>query len=241
MRQVQCVIGGSLGGMQTMEWLFTHSSDGGSDDPNNAHFARAALPLACGSHHHTWQIAVSETQRQCIYSDLDYLDGKYSADAPPRRGLALARQIAMVSYRSHTAYEDKFGRRRVHDGGEVESDEADIDAPFSVESYLQYQGQKFLSRFDANSYITMTQLMDSHDIGRGRGGVEAAARTITQPVHVVGIDSDALYPISEQQALANMLPNGNLSVVRSDDGHDGFLLAQDAIGPIMTEFLEALE
>ena len=153
----------------------------------------------------------------------------------------------MISYRSHTAYEEKFGRRRVNvDGSDpVNTQPADsaemasmLDAPFSVETYLQYQGEKFYNRFDANSYITLTRLMDTHDIGRDRGGIAKAAAMCKQPVHVVGIDSDILYPISEQEELAEVLPNSQLSIVRSDDGHDGFLLAQESIGPIITKFLE---
>jgi homoserine O-acetyltransferase/O-succinyltransferase len=231
---VKCVIGGSLGGMQTMEWLF--------DDNDNHHkegdqpYVRSAIPMACGLYHHTWQIATSELQRQALYADPTFNNGKYKTI--PKVGLSLARQIAMVSYRSHTAYDDKFGRRRINEvGREVNETEVPLNAKFSVENYLAYQGEKFVSRFDANSFITLTKLMDTHNIGRDRDGIDSAANSIKQPVHVIGIDSDVLYPICEQQDLAESLPRGELTIVRNDDGHDGFLLAQDAIAPIITQFL----
>jgi homoserine O-acetyltransferase len=265
-KQVKCVIGGSLGGMQTVEWLFddhyyTSEEDcvGQPEDclrrPDPADelgprpFVRSAIPMACGTHHHTWQIAVSEAQRQCIYADPDFQGGEYyGTGREPKTGIGLARMQAMVSYRSHAAYEHKFGRRRVdpEDGSDLADDwqagdpdlDTPFDAPFSVETYLKYQGEKFHNRFDANSYITLTQLMDTHDIGRGRGGIARAAAQCEQPVHVISIDSDVLYPVSEQKDLADALPNSQLSIVRNDDGHDGFLLAQDAIGPIIHKFLD---
>ena len=245
-KSVKCVIGGSLGGMQTLEWLFD------DNDPlhqeGDAPYVRSAIPMACGLYHHTWQIATSELQRQALYADPNFLNGNY--EKQPATGLSLARQIAMVSYRSHQAYDDKFGRRRVNEAGdEVEEVGESLDAPFSVEKYLTYQGEKFISRFDANSFLTLTRLMDTHNIGRDRGNttdadgnvrgsVAEAANSLVQPVHVVGIDSDALYPISEQEDLAKALPFSELSIIRNNDGHDGFLLAQDAIAPIIRAFLE---
>ena len=234
---VKCVIGGSLGGMQTLEWLFSDNDDG--HQQGDAPYVRSAMPMACGLQHHTWQVAISETQRQALYADPAFKDGNYDGDAPPVRGLALARQIAMVSYRSHAAYQSKFGRRRMVEGSEVKECDAPLDASFSVRNYLEYQGNKFVTRFDANSFKTLTELMDSHDVGRGRGGIEKAAGTLTQPIHVIGIDSDNLYPISEQQHVAEMVPESELTIIRNDDGHDGFLLAQDDIAPIMHTFLNS--
>ena len=237
-KSVKCVIGGSLGGMQTVEWMFDDNDSGHT--VGDVPYVRAAIPMACGMYHHTWQIATSELQRQALYADPAFKMGKYDADAPPATGLSLARQIAMVSYRSHAAYDAKFGRRRINtEGMEVEESEVGLTAPFTVENYLTYQGEKFISRFDANSFISLTELMDSHDIGRGRGSVEAAAASLMQPVHVIGIDSDALYPICEQEDLAAALPLSELTIIRNDDGHDGFLLAQDDIGPIIQTFLNA--
>lgn len=110
-----------------------------------------------------------------------------------------------------------------------------------VRRYLEYQGQKFLTRFDALTYVRLTEKMDTHDVGRGRGGVEAALRSVAQPVMVMGIDSDILYPLSEQQELVRHLPNSELVVVRSNDGHDGFLLEQEQVGSAIRSFLERVE
>ena len=221
-QSIKSVIGGSMGGMQALEWMFL-----GED------FVRSACPLACGTHHHTWQIAISESQRAALYADPKFMGGLYDPADPPNGGLSVARQIAMISYRSHRAYEKKFGRQRAK--GE---DEDDLSSTFDVEGYLRHQGEKFLSRFDANSYITVTQLMDSHDVGRGRGGENSALGGLKQPALVVGIDSDALYPISEQEALSTMIPNCEFHAIRSDEGHDGFLLEQDQIGSLIEKFLD---
>ena len=107
--------------------------------------------------------------------------------------------------------------------------------------YLEYQGQKFLSRFDALTYIKLTEKMDTHDVGRFRGGVEAALKSISQPVLVLGIDSDILYPLSEQEELTRHIPSSRLVVVKSREGHDGFLLEQDQVGDAITAFLDSIE
>ena len=220
--QVVSVIGGSLGGMQALEWGFF-----------GQHFIRSLVPVACGSHHTAWQIGISELQRQAIYMDPDYQNGNYNASSPPLKGLALARQVAMVSYRTHAAYKEKYGR---------ETNEGDQCGKFKVQSYLAYQGKKFLSRFDVNSYVRLTQLMDSHDVGRGRkGGIQGALASLTQPTLVLGIDSDVLYPVAEQMELANSLSNGKLKVISSPHGHDGFLLEQEAIGIAITKFLNEID
>jgi len=107
-----------------------------------------------------------------------------------------------------------------------------------VQSYLDYQCNKFLSRFDVYSYIALTKLMDTHDVGRDRGSVEQALSTLTQPALIIGIDSDVLYPISEQEELHQYLPNSTFCVVPSAHGHDGFLLEQAAISQALNEFLK---
>jgi homoserine O-acetyltransferase/O-succinyltransferase len=108
-----------------------------------------------------------------------------------------------------------------------------------VRRYLEYQGQKFLSRFDALTYVRLTELMDTHDVGRGRGSVEAALRSIRQRLLVLGIDSDLLYPLSEQEELVRHIPGAQLHVIRSREGHDGFLLEQDQVGRAIYRFLGA--
>ncbi|CEG35340.1 homoserine o-acetyltransferase [Plasmopara halstedii] len=223
-RQVQAVIGGSLGGMQTLEWAFQ-----GSD------YVKSFVAIACGAQHSAWQIGISELQRQAIYMDPNFCHGHYSSNSPPNAGIALARQIAMVSYRSHTAYVNKFGRCQEEP---ILSDKLTTKyGRFVVQSYLKYQGEKFLSRFDVNSYLTLLHMMDTHDIGRGRGGVDQALSTLSQPSLVIGVDSDVLYPLSEQQEIADGLVNSKLKVLSSPHGHDSFLLGQKEISELTRKFL----
>lgn len=223
-RQVQAVVGGSLGGMQTLEWAF-----------EGPEFVKRFVAIACNSHHSAWQIGMSELQRQAIYMDPLFHGGDYDPDHPPTQGLSLARQIAMMSYRTHAAYMDKFGRKRVADA-QAHAD-AKHGAPFLVQSYLAHQGEKFLSRFDVNSYMTLMHMMDTHDVGRGRGGIANALATLTQPALVVGVESDVLYPLSEQREIAEQLPNAQFVSLGSPHGHDGFLLGQDEISDLTMRFL----
>jgi homoserine O-acetyltransferase/O-succinyltransferase len=112
-----------------------------------------------------------------------------------------------------------------------------------VKRYLEYQGEKFLQRFDPVTYVKLTEQMDSHDVTRNRPGttVADALKVATMPALVLGIDSDLLYPLAEQQALATALPNATLKVITSEDGHDGFLLEQDQVGSYITEFLSTID
>lgn len=221
--QVQAVVGGSLGGMQTLEWAF-----------QGPELVKRFVAIACNSHHSAWQIGMSELQRQAIYMDPLFNNGNYDPERPPTQGLSLARQIAMMSYRTHAAYMDKFGRKRVAESeGSADAD----SAPFLVQSYLAYQGEKFLTRFDVNSYLTLMNMMDTHDVGRGRGGVAKALASLTQPALVVGVESDVLYPLSEQRELADMLPNAQFASLSSEHGHDGFLLGQEEISDLTKRFL----
>jgi homoserine O-acetyltransferase len=203
--------------MQTLEWAM------------HGDLVRAAIPIACGAYHHAWQIATSEVQRQALYMDPNWKDGRFPADAPPDKGLALARMIAMISYRTDISFTKKFGREKTDSGD------------YQMKSYLAYQGGKFLDRMDALSYKTITEVMDSHDVGRNRGSVKAALGSIKMPIHVIGIDSDVLYPLGEQHELMEHLPadSSSFTLVTSDNGHDGFLLEQDQIGDAITAFLDA--
>jgi homoserine O-acetyltransferase len=208
-------------------------------------FVKSVVPIACGAAHTAWQIAVSEVQRQAIMAD-----PHWSSDEPEKAtaGLAVARQMGMVSYRTPQGYHSKFGRKLQHKKGATDDDIADAPkygskVQYQAQSYLHYQGIKFLSRFDPVTYVKMTEQMDSHDISRGRGGPDGDASledilaTVEIPALVMGIDSDVLYPLEEQEFLANALPNGTLKVIHSPDGHDGFLLEQEQVGNNIIEFL----
>ena len=221
--EVACVVGGSLGGMQTLEWGLI----GGPQ------FVKSLVVMCCGAYLHPWQLGLSEVQRQAIYADPLWNGGRYSPDKPPHAGLSVARQVAMISYRSHAGYGEKFGR-------------AVVDAPagngqgtyYQVEKYLRYQGTSFCSRFDALSYVKCTRLMDTHDVARGRGSVGEALKRLTQPCLLLSISSDNLYPVPEQEELHKNLPNSEWHIIESNNGHDGFLLDQERILPICHRFLE---
>lgn len=217
--QVKVVIGGSLGGMHTLEWALLGKN-----------FVKSIIPLSCGAQQSAWQIGINHLQRSAIFLDSNYRNGNYYNHDTPYQGLSLARQFAMVSYRSHSTYNTKFGRNL-----------AMAASMFDVESYLTYQGTKFNKRFDANSYVTLMKMTDNHDVGRERGGIENALSKISQPTLIIGIDSDLLYPLSEQQVLERYIPNAKLKVICSPHGHDGFLLEQKEISEAIVQFLNSLE
>jgi len=216
--QIQFVLGGSLGGMQALEWGFLEGSD----------WVKSVVAIACGAKHTAWQIAISEVQRGAILRDPTWENGQGQA----HNGLGIARQIAMISYRSHNAYESKFGRKLTKSSDFEDVNQAivkGVTPTFDVEGYLQYQDSKFRSRFDAASYVACTRKMDTHDVGRGRGGIETALGSLTQPTLVIGFDGDLLYPMKEQLELAHHIPNSTMKEMTSDAGHDAFLLEYDAI------------
>ncbi len=210
--RLESVIGPSMGGMKSLEWCF-------EDFPVDS-----AVLIGCGASHSAWAIGLSHTQRQAIYRDPAWNNGKYG-DEQPADGLSIARQIAMLAYRSNPSFIERFERSE----GRASDD-------YSVESYLNYQGDKLVDRFDANSYVRLTQMMDSHDVGRGRGGIDAALASLNIPVLVLGISSDVLYPVHEQEELASKIPNASLRVVNASQGHDAFLIELDAINKFVTEW-----
>lgn len=207
---IKLVIGGSMGGMQALEWSIT-------DDR-----IQSAVLIGMGEKHRPWAIGISHTQRQAIYNDPNWDDGFYTEENPPKRGLALARMIAMNSYRHPSDFDEKFGRR-LQEG----------QSQYQVESYLNYQGEKLVDRFDAVSYVRLTQAMDSHDIRRSRPRIQETLAALTIPVIVVGIDSDMLYPSEECRHLANLLPNGRYEEISSPHGHDAFLIEFKQLNPIV--------
>ena len=212
---IVCVIGGSMGGMQALEWAII-----GGD------FVKKSVIIGCGAAHTAWQIAISETQRQAIYADPKWNNGNVDMTNPPLKGLSVARQIAMLSYRTPIAYQKKFGRQK------------DDQGIWQAKKYLEYQGIKFLERFDPVSYIKITEQMDMHDVGRNRGGVDKALSEIKGRCLVVGIDSDTLYPLHEQEELAKLIPTAKLNIIKSTEGHDGFLLEQNQLAGFIDEFLK---
>jgi homoserine O-acetyltransferase len=219
------VMGGSMGGMRALEWLISH--------PDRV---ESGLVLAVGAAATADEIGLQTAQLHAIWADDGYAGGDYyeaKEGAGPHRGLGVARRIAHLSYRCEGELEQRFGRMP-QDGEDVLH-----GGRYAVQSYLDHHADKLAHRFDANSYVVLTQAMNTHDVGRDRGGVPAALATITSPVVVAGIDSDRLYPIHLQQEIAAAVPTSDgLRVVTSEYGHDGFLVETEAVGALLRETLE---
>jgi homoserine O-acetyltransferase len=212
-RRVELVTGPSLGGMQALEWAAMYPERVGS-----------LVPIGVGARHSAWCIGVSESQRAALQADPNWNGGYYSDDATPAAGLAAARMIAICTYRSWQSFNERFGRERRADG------------LFEVQSYLRHQGEKINDRFDANTYVTLTHAMHTHDLGRGRDGYRSTLRRIEQPSLVVSVSSDALYPPAEQLELAELLPHASYEILDSVHGHDGFLVETEQLSRIISRF-----
>ena len=283
-RSIRSVIGGSFGGMQAMEFAVlegsscannTLSEKHNNNNHNHNHnpatttttttptvadecYVRSVIPIACGAMHTAWQIAISEVQRQVIYADPLWNDDPFLAT----KGLDVARQMAMISYRTPQGYQTKFGRsiqetsysyqkekeNEERSGGDPQQSQQQPnhhacygkETFWQVKSYLENQGSKFVDRFDPITYVRLTEQMDSHDLARNRGvsSVSEVLRTIQIPMCVLGIDSDVLYPLSEQEEIATHVPNSELWVIHSEEGHDGFLLEQEQVARHIIDFLD---
>ncbi len=224
------VVGGSMGGMHALEWAV------GAPERLRRVAVIAAPPESTAD-----QIALNSVQTDAVRADPRFRDGDYYDAAPgegPHAGLALARRMALLNYRSPGELNARFGRS-------WQSGISPLGAGgrFAVESYLDFHGNRFTRRFDANTYIRLVDAMSSHDVGRGRGGVEAALATVTAPMLVLGIDSDRLYPVADQERIAAAVPTAldgdRPFVLQSDFGHDGFLIERDAVGAQLRRLLRA--
>ncbi len=221
--EVAAVVGGSMGGARALEWLVGHPDS-----------VRTGLVLAVGARATADQIGTQSTQIAAIKADPDWHGGDYyDTGRSPEAGLQIARRFAHLTYRGEVELDSRFGNS-------AQGDENPLDGGrYAVQSYLQHQGEKLLSRFDAGTYVVLTEALSSHDVGRGRGGVEAALRSCPLPVVVGGITSDRLYPLRLQQELAEFLPGcDGLAVVESLCGHDGFLVETEAVGELIRRTLE---
>ncbi|HEU0191941.1 MAG TPA: homoserine O-acetyltransferase [Mycobacterium sp.] len=225
-REVATVLGGSMGGARALEWMVGH--------PDRT---RSGLLLAVGARATADQIGTQTTQIAAIKADPGWQNGDYHGTGrSPEAGLAIARRIAHLTYRGEVELDDRFANAAQDDENPL------AGGRYAVQSYLEHQGAKLVSRFDAGSYVTLTDALSSHDVGRGRGGVASALRGCTVPAVVAGITSDRLYPLRLQAELAGLLPGcDELQVVESISGHDGFLLEMDAVGELIRQTLDLAE
>ncbi len=226
------VIGGSMGGMQALEW--------GVMFPERV---ASLVPIATAAAASAQQIAWWSTGRRIIRLDPKWNGGDYYDAAPgegPTAGLAIARMVAQVTFRSDDVFTDRFGREVVEP-----LDGFSLWQRFEVERYLEYQGDKLVRRFDANSYLAMSKAMDLHDLGRGRSGVAQALSRIGVPTLMMGINSDSLYPPYQQREINDMLcaqgTDSHYFEIDSPHGHDAFLIDIDQVGTAIAEFLDKVE
>lgn len=225
-----CVAGGSMGGMQVLQWAASY--------PDRVF---AAMPIATAAKHSAQNIAFHEVGRQAVMADPDWRGGRYlEQGVRPEKGLAVARMSAHITYLSEAALQRKFGRKLQDRSAPTFS----FDADFQVENYLRYQGLAFVERFDANSYLFVTRACDYFDLAADYGGSLARAfRDTRTRFCVVAFDSDWLYPTSDSRAIVHALNAGGASVsfveIQSDKGHDAFLLHEPMFIATTRGFLEA--
>ncbi|MEH3079193.1 MAG: homoserine O-acetyltransferase [Quadrisphaera sp.] len=216
------VVGGSMGGMRAVEHAVTHPER-----------VERLLAVATTARATADQIAWCAPQLAAVRSDPGWRGGDYHDAAPgqgPHRGLGLARMVAHTTYRSAAELDARFGR-----SAQPGEQPLGGGGRFAVESYLQHHADKLVRRFDAGSYVVLTEAMNSHDVGRGRGGTQAALSGVTARTRVVAVDTDRLYPVSLSEELADGVPGAELDVVASPYGHDGFLIESEAIAKVAGE------
>ncbi len=233
-RRWHAVIGGSMGGMQVLEWAITFPDRVG-----------AIVPIATCTQASAQQIAWGAIGRRAIRMDPKWRGGDYYDAVPddgPWEGLATARMVAQVTFRSDNVFTDRFGRD-LADGATLH-DGLDLWQRFEVERYLDYHGDKLVRRFDANSYLIIGKAMELHDVARGRNGLAHAMARIAAPALVMGISSDILYPTYQQRQIHELLLTGGTKSdyleIDSPHGHDAFLINLEQVGPPVQAFLHHL-
>ncbi|MFF4929112.1 homoserine O-acetyltransferase [Streptomyces griseofuscus] len=216
------VAGGSMGGMRAVEWAASYPERTG-----------ALLLLATTGAASAEQIAWAGIQLRAIRTDPDWRGGDYHDTARgPHTGLGLARRLAHVTYRSEPELATRFGR------APQDAEHPWRGGRYQVDSYLDHHAEKLVRRFDAASYVVLTEAMNAHDTGRSRGGLRSALARVTAPALVAGVDSDRLYPLAQQHELAAAIPGADRTrVVQSPYGHDGFLIETEQVGALVTELL----
>ncbi len=221
-KRLAAVCGSSLGGMQTLEWGVTYPD-----------FCETIIPISTAARQSTWCIGLNTAARSAIMSDPVWNQGFY--EQQPMHGLATARMIGMLSYRSAEELEQRFGRRRQS----AASDRFAANNLFEVESYLQYQGEKLGKRFDANTYIYLSRAMDMHDVTHGRAPLPEVLGSLKARMLCIGVSSDIRYPTREQKEIVRFTPNAIYQEINSIHGHDAFLIEFDQLNAIIKAFLRS--
>jgi homoserine O-acetyltransferase len=201
-----------MGGQQVLEWSIM--------DPD---LIEQSVIIAAGASLNAWSRGWNAAQRLALEADPTLFDDSINAGA---KGLEAARAMGMLCYRTYEAY------------NELQVDHPEALENFRIESYLRYQGSKLSKRFTATAYWSVCRSMDTHHVGRGRGGVEAALGSISADSLVIGIQSDILFPINEQIEIANYIPNAQLEIIDSPYGHDGFLIEDEKLTSIIDKFMK---
>ena len=234
------VIGGSMGGMQVLQW--------GIEFPG---YAQRLIAMATTARESAQAIAFNEVGRQAIMQDPEWHHGDYAAGAGPRVGLAIARMMAHITYLSDASMDRKFGRRQVADRASaataaalappLAAGPATFDVQFEVESYLRYQGRSFINRFDANSYLYITRALDQFDLAATHGSLDDAFRSVESDTLVVGFTSDWLFPPEQNRLIVEALLRAgkpaSYAELATDLGHDSFLLESPQLYDLVRGFL----
>jgi homoserine O-acetyltransferase len=227
-KKLLAVIGGSIGGMQVLQWSIQYPD-----------FVRSALPIATTSHLSAQSIAFDAVGRSAILADSGFADGQYHDKGQPARGLGIARMIGHITYLSEESMRDKFGRKlRTADDYKY-----DFASEFAVETYLDYQGQSFVERFDANSYLYITKAGDYFDLAKDYGSLEKAFANVKSRFLVVSLSSDWLFTPAQSKAIAEAIASNRKDVsycdIMSPYGHDAFLLEVELLGQFICCYLKA--
>lgn len=216
--QVYCGIGGSLGGMQALEFAIMFPD-----------FIKKIVPIACSYRNSDWAIAFNELQRKAIFCDPNWNDGNYG-DAVINN-LGMARIAGLLSYRCSENYLEKFKNNNKNIISYSKNNK------FAVTDYLNYQSEKFIRRFDPNSYVKLTYAMDLHDITFNRGNLKDVLESINAKTYSIAIDSDILYPAVEQEKFSKLIPNSEMYFIKSNFGHDAFLVEDQQLSLIINKVL----
>lgn len=228
---ITAVIGASMGGARTLEWAMMAPER-----------LIAAMPIAVSARTSAWQIGLQSSQIRFIEADPAWQGGDYyHTDSSPLNGMGQARRIAHLTYRGELEIDERFGAEP-QPGENPLGEYRSPTERFAVESYLDRQADKLKARFDPGSYVALTDALNRHDVGRGRGGMNAALGSCMVPIMVAGVDTDILYPFHQQEHLSRNLGNFiGLSKIASPTGHDGFLIETRQMGQVMSKFLNKLD